>query len=186
MLKKIAMRIKGWMLIAAFLGLVIFAMIINGEPFGTSALQSQYGIELLDMRMHYEPTDIEVLLSQLVGGADNLYRNIVTMDLFFPPFYGLALFLAIGFLLKRSELNGSIHNRWFLLMLVPVIATFFDYAENMCTLLILNSYQFFVDAGVYNVMHIFTKLKFLFVGLSGAVVLGGIIRLCVQAFKKRT
>lgn len=182
MLKKIAMNIKGWMLFAAFLGLVVFAIVINGEPFGTSALQSTYGIELLDLRMHYEPVDIDILLSQLTGDADNLYRSIVTMDLFFPLFYGVALFLAAGFLLYPSDLG----NNWFLLMLIPVISVLFDYAENVCSLVMLNSYQLFVDAGVYNIMHIFTKLKFLFVGLSGLVIVGGLIRAGILALKKRS
>lgn len=145
--------------------LIIFIAAVIIIEIGFSLYMPEFtektGGALLDMSAGYSSEFAYERLSTF-GMAAGAYLKIRIIDFIFPAVYAFALSVLSCFVYRRKY--DSIGNyRW--VLMVPFLAAFFDYMENIIIVILFRSLpaQFFAAASILNVV---TILKFGLLALS--------------------
>lgn len=115
------------------------------------------GVKILDMMpTGYNLAYTKKLMDALgeTGRHYYLFRQL-PVDLVYPFFFAISNCLIISWFLKKL---GKHDSSWFFVCYLPLIAGFFDYAENFTVISILNSYPEISDSLV-QVSNLFSVLK---------------------------
>lgn len=130
-----------------------------------------------DQSFFYSPADLYRMAESFGAAGRAAYvRARWTFDVVWPLVYTFFLATAISWLGKRAFAEGS---RWRLLNLIPVAGLLLDYAENICTSLVIGRYP--ARTPVVDVLAtIFTPLKWVFVGGSFVVLVAVAIAALAQ------
>ena len=115
------------------------------------------GVKILDMMpTGYNLAYVKKLMEALGETGRHYYLfRLLPVDLVFPFFFAISNCLIISWFLKKLEKPVS---SWFFACYLPLIAGFFDYAENFTVISILNSYPEISDSLV-QVSNLFSVLK---------------------------
>lgn len=136
-----------WFIFAGIILLEIgFAVLIN-------RLQSVSGYGILDA-MFYNKDIVEIVINSYGSKGIDIYYQIQILDFVFPLMYGALL---AGLLYKSK------------LMILPVMAAFMDYGENICIRLLLKSYPNIIDLSTLSFG--FTVVKYVLITVSIAVII---------------
>ena len=157
---------------AVLLSLAFFAVsaaLINGRPFGLSALtELTGGAGILDMEFTYTPVQAYAMLAALGDAGRAFYlTRIVPLDLVFPLAYTLFYAVTISWLFSRWLPAGS---PWMRLNLVPLVAGAADYCENIGVVAMLLAYP----AELYGVAAftaVISPIKYTFIAVSVLLIL---------------
>jgi hypothetical protein len=185
MLAKISNNIyklsTGW---AALAGLVIFllfsALVLPGQS--QKAEQVSQGAGSPDTSFTYSADDL-YQMAEAYGkaGREDYVRARFTFDLVFPLIYTFFLLTNLSWVLARA-LPASSRGR--LLNLLPLAGMSFDYLENITASLVMLRYP--APAGIAGALAaLSTPLKWIFIGLSFAVLVSGIILALVRGRRQR-
>ena len=160
---------SGRALIASFAFFAVSATLINGRPFGLSALtELTGGAGILDMEFTYTPVQAYAMLAALGDAGRAFYlTRIVPLDLVFPLAYTLFYAVTISWLLSRWLPAGS---PWIRLNLVPLVAGAADYCENIGVIAMLLAYP----AELYGVAAftaVISPIKYTFIAVSVLLIL---------------
>ena len=121
-MKKIVMIVSG--ALTAAICLVMNLMLIPKIEAGTN------GIRCFDMNFAYDFETVKQFLSLLSENGRRIYLNVqLPLDFFYPIAYGVFFCLALYSLSKGRKA----------LLAFPLLLAAFDYAENICVLLLLRS-----------------------------------------------
>ncbi|MHA1136295.1 MAG: hypothetical protein ACTSSE_07400 [Candidatus Thorarchaeota archaeon] len=162
--------------ILIFLTLAVVTFVLMGTIIMTM-MNLSGNLVFLDMRLFYTFDEVTSYLTALgeTGRIYYLYQKVV--DSFFPIGYGIGLALALGYLCKKSEIK----NPWFNIILIPIIATIFDYLENMLLTTQIVSFPTISEV-IVSMAAITTLLKWIFLSSSIGVLFVGVL---VFAIKRR-
>lgn len=160
---------SGRALLASFAFFAVSAALINGRPFGLSALtELTGGAGILDMEFTYTPVQAYAMLAALGDAGRAFYlTRIVPLDLVFPLAYTLFYAVTISWLLSRWLPAGS---PWIRLNLVPLVAGAADYCENIGVIAMLLAYP----AELYGVAAftaVISPIKYTFIAVSVLLIL---------------
>lgn len=115
------------------------------------------GIKILDMM----PTgyNFDYVKQLMVALGDNgrhyyLFRQL-PIDLVFPFFFATSNCLIMSWLLNKLE---KLNSNWFYVCYLPLVAGFFDYAENFAVISILRNYPE-ITADLVKVSNLFSVIK---------------------------
>lgn len=174
---------SGRTLVASFAFFVVLAALINGRPFGLSALaQITGGATILDMAFTYTPVQAYAMLAALGDAGRAFYlTRIVPLDLVFPAAYTLFYAVAITWLLSCWLPEGS---PWMRLNVVPLVAGIADYCENIGVIALLLSYP----AELYGVAAftgVMSPIKYTFIAGSVLIILGALAGWAVSRLRGR-
>lgn len=125
---------KKVLLFVLLANLVYCTMVLHTIPL---VMQHAQGMQLPDMMpAGYDDKQVAQLFNALgeAGRHAYLFRQI-PVDMIYPPLFALAYGLLIAFLLKKVDGSGCAYLCW-----LPLLATFFDFAENLCLVFLLNGY----------------------------------------------
>ena len=135
-----------WFIFASIVLLEIgFAVLIN-------RLQSVSGYGILDA-MFYNKDIVETVINAYGSKGIDIYYQIQVLDFVFPLMYGTLL---AGLLYKSK------------LMIIPIIAAFTDYGENICIRMMLDSYPSIIDLST--LAFCFTVMKFILITASIGII----------------
>lgn len=109
---------------------VIFAGVFfaSSAPFSIPEVQAACGLQPPDMRFFTAADDVTNFLDQCGPAGRDSYRNMLLADLFYPAVVGL--FLASSLAITLSRLRGR-ESEVVGLAALPLVASGFDYIENM-------------------------------------------------------
>ncbi|WP_054848126.1 hypothetical protein [Methanoculleus chikugoensis] len=178
---------SGRTLVASFAFFAVSAVLINGRPFGLSALaEITGGAGILDMEFTYTPVQAYAMLAALGGDAGRAFylARIVPLDLVFPLAYTLFYAVAISWLLSRWLPAGS--PPWMRLNLVPLVAGIADYCENIGGVIaMLLAYPAELYGGVAAITAVISPIKFTFIAVSALLVLAAAAGWAASAIRER-
>lgn len=151
---------------------IVSAALINGRPFGLSALtELTGGAGILDMEFTYTPVQAYAMLAALGDAGRAFYlTRIVPLDLVFPLAYTLFYAVTISWLFSRWLPAGS---PWMRLNLVPLVAGAADYCENIGVVAMLLAYP----AELYGVAAftaVISPIKYTFIAVSVLNILAAV------------
>lgn len=149
--------------------LIVMYILINLSPLGVAGLTKiTGGASILDLEMFgYSAEKAYSMLGQLGAEGRNFYNyKILPIDFFFPLTYMSFFVCWIAFFLKQIKGRKILY----IIFLIPILAMFFDFSENICILTMLAKYPSFIKS-VYMLSGIFTILKTVFTVLSIVSVL---------------
>lgn len=177
------MKNKGFFRVRnAIIALVLFMcmnFLINGSPYGLGKLiEITGGHSILDMELMGYSVDRAYEVLEALGEEGRAFnmKFIVPLDFAFPLTYGLFYFVTLTLIMKNIRKN--IKKPW-LIGLVGVFATLFDYLENIMVINLLQSYPNRLD-GVAKIASVFTQLKSLFIVLSMVVIIAGLLIIIIK------
>lgn len=129
-------------LLQAALATVAYAImnvVINFSAVGVAGLlKITGGASILDFEFGYSAEKAYQMLTALgVEGRAFYLSRIIPLDFPFPAAYMLFFFCWTAFLLKKINSNKLFLN---LFLLLPVLAMLFDWAENVCIIVMLKQY----------------------------------------------
>jgi hypothetical protein len=169
--------------IAAITALTLFSFwLINshGVP-GVPRIDALLRIGIPDMMFSYSPSSIHSKLTQFGDGGRLAYRLFLErVDFIFPAIYGLFFVMTTTFGLSRLFPD---HSRLQKLSLLPLAITFFDYAENVCFLVLLQSYPRELPV-TQKLANLFTLAKWSFAAISTLLLFTAIFGLLIGKFRK--
>lgn len=115
------------------------------------------GLKILDlMPMGYDSAYVKSLFDALGVEGRNLYLyRQIPLDLLFPLLMGITFSLIIAYILRYIN---KLESKWFYLALLPLLAGFFDYCENIGFITMLLNYPEIPD-GLVVISNIFSVLK---------------------------
>ena len=99
-----------------------------------------------------------------------------TFDLIWPIVYALYLSLSIGWIVKGLQFKVD---RWQQLNIVPLLGLVFDYLENIFASIVMARYPARTTV-VSSISGLFTSLKWIFIGASFVILVGGLIWLIIR------
>ncbi len=135
----------------------------------------------LDLQFFYIPEKAYSWLEAYGAEGRIQYRNILlTADIAWPMLYTLLLVCSISWVFKRSIAEGS---KAQLLNVVPLGALLFDLLENACIVTMLSIFPS-KPAVLAWIATACTTAKWLFVGASVLVLLGGVVAMIKAAILK--
>jgi hypothetical protein len=169
--------------IAAITAITLFFFwLINfqGVP-GIPPIASLLRIGLPDMMFTYSPSTIYEKL--ILFGADgrSAYRIFLErVDFLFPAVYGLFFVMVTTFGFSRLFPNRPALQK---LSLLPLLTTFFDYAENFCFLALLRSFPVELP-NLEKLANIFTLAKWTFAEVSIVLLLVATFGLLIRSLRR--
>ncbi|MEQ1587453.1 MAG: hypothetical protein ABL895_16330 [Cyclobacteriaceae bacterium] len=115
-----------------------------------------HGIKILDMMpMGYDADYVNTLLNTLgEEGRQTYLVKQIPIDLIYPFLFGVSYCLVIAYFLNKIGKLESL----FYLCLLPVVAGFFDYLENVGIIALLNTYPD-ISARLIQVTSVFSIAK---------------------------
>lgn len=120
------------------------------------------------------------LLESLGETGRNMYLTLqIPADFLYPGLFAVSYSLLLTWLFAKSFESDS---KMFYLALVPVLGGFFDYLENICIVLMLNSFPD-LSQELVEVASTFTVLKSIFSTLFFVFLLVGILSLIIKKIK---
>ena len=141
------------------------------------------GMKLLDMMpAGYSAEYVKLLLTTLgeEGRSAYLFYQI-PLDMIYPLLFGISYSLVLAYFLnKLDKLNGPL----FYLSLLPMVAGFFDYMENMGIIMMLTNYPDVSDLAA-TTTNVFTILKSLFTTVSFTVLLLTYIAVTIKQINEK-
>jgi hypothetical protein len=159
----------GWVTLAALLIFLLFAALVLPRE-ATRAEEETGSAASPDTSFFYAPGDLyRMAESYGAEGRQAYVRARFTFDLVWPLVYTFFLVTAISWVLRGIAADS----RWQLANLAPLLGALFDYLENLCTSLVMLRYP--AQTPVLDLLApLFTALKWATLGLSFALLLGGI------------
>lgn len=156
--------------VISFVLFMCMYFLINRSPFGVAKLvEITGGHSILDMEMMngYSVDRAYEILAALgeEGRAFNM-KYIIPLDLFFPLTYGVFYFITLTLVVKTIRKNTK---RPWIVGLIGVVATLFDWLENSMVSNLLKNYPQRLKE-VAKMASIFTRLKGFFV-ISGILLI---------------
>lgn len=123
-------------------------------------------VRILDVRWSYNQQDVMTLFGEMKEEGRAEYRFVASItDMIYPIVYGVLLILLIIFLTKNLTLE-----KWWLLLLLPILTMVFDFLENTTILSMLDSYPN-ISADTVNRSSVLSKIKWSFALMSVSTVL---------------
>lgn len=185
MLQKISNNLhawaKGW-LVAALLALDLLFMLVI-MPLTGALIKSGTGLEQpLDLMLFASPAKMFAMIERYGEYGRAFYRATeLTLDIFYPIVYTLALGLLISWLFQRGFKSDSKMQK---LNVTPVGAWFFDLLENLGIVTMLTMWPS-QPVVVARLTMIFTTAKWLFAGGSVLLIIVGLAAAAKNGFRKR-
>ena len=161
---------------------LLFFWLINfqGVP-GIPPINSVLRIGLPDMLFTYSPSTIYEKLILFGAHGRSAYRIFLErVDFLFPAVYGLFFVMVTTFGLSRLFPNRSTLQK---LSLLPLLTTFFDYAENFCFLALLRSFPVELP-NLEKLANMFTLAKWAFAAVSIVLLLVAILGLLIRNLRR--
>ncbi len=162
---------SGWVALAALVVFLLFSALVLPRQ-ASQAEQDSGDAGSPDMSFYYSTGDL-YQMAEAYGeeGRGAYIRARFTFDLIWPLVYTAFLATALSWLYGRAFPLGS---RWQRANLAPVLGALFDYLENISTSLVMLRYP--AQTPLVDVLApAFTALKWVFVGGSFVLLLGGIV-----------
>ena len=161
---------------------LLFFWLVNfrGVP-GVPSISSLLRIGIPDMMFTYAPSSIYEKLT--LFGADGRFAYRVFLkrvDFLFPTVYGLFFVMVTTFGFSRLFPNRPALQK---LSLLPLLTTFFDYAENFCFLAILRSYPVELP-NLQKLANVFTLAKWSLAAVSIVLLLVATLGLLVRHLRR--
>jgi hypothetical protein len=172
---------RGWVVLAALLGLVLFGMFILPQ-FNVRTSQFAAGVGVPDLMVSYSGKELYAM-AQAYGEAGRAdFVNIHwTIDLAFPIIYTIFLITGSSWLLRGNIPATSLGRLWNLL---PLAAFLLDLGENAATSAVM--LRFPAQAGLAQALApLLTPLKWLFVLASFGLLLVAFVLWCVRSLARR-
>ena len=179
-------KIENWITLkAALLFSAVFGALycfINFSGFGVAGLlEITGGPNILDFQAGYSPAEAYDMLAALGAGGRAFYLGrILPVDFPFPLSYMLCFAGWIAWLLKHLEFR----NRLKYLLIVPVLAMLFDWAENIGIIVMLDNYPL-LPLWAVSVASVSGILKAAFTVCSIAAIVVLIIARLASRFSKK-
>jgi len=161
---------------------LLFFWLINfqGVP-GIPAIASLLRIGFPDMMFTYSPSSIYKKLTYFGADGRSAYRIFLErVDFLFPAVYGLFFVMVTTFGFSRLVPNRPALQK---LSLLPWFTTLFDYAENLCFLVILRSYPEELR-NLQKLANVFTLAKWTFAAMSIVLLLVAILGLLIRNLRR--
>ena len=170
-------------LILLVLYMVVFTTFFYADvPFGLNKMRQYAGaVNILDLKFFYTAPQAYETLDLLGEQGRGIYLSILAADMIYPTVLGLFLAVTITFIFQHTLSPAS---RLYMLNVLPVANTLFDYCENIMTLILLKNYPSHLNAAA-TVNGFFTLAKNLFGFLSFSVLLISLLILIYQQFVLR-
>lgn len=126
------------------------------------------GLQVFDMKPNgYSFTYAKELLGNLgKKGRDFYLFRQLPLDLVYPGLFAFSNVLILSFFLNKIQK----FEKWYLLILFPILGGIFDYLENFGIIYMLKSYPNLSEIGV-KIISIFTAIKSLFTSLYFVILL---------------
>jgi hypothetical protein len=162
---------NGWVALSALVIFLLFSALVLPRQAAT-AEQETGGAGSPDMSFIYSPGDL-YRMAEAYGeqGRQAYVRARFTFDLVFPLVYTLFLVTAISWVNARAFAPDSL---WQHANLAPLLGALFDYAENVCTSLVMLRYP--AQTPVIDVLApLFTVVKWVFVTGSFLLLFVGVV-----------
>jgi hypothetical protein len=167
---------KPWWVVASLVVFLFFMIVILPQQ---SALAEQYSADVgsPDTSFYYSSQRLyEMAESYGLEGRQSYIQARFTFDLVWPLAYTLFLLLSISWIIKGLNLKA---HPWRRLNLVPLIGLVFDYLENIFASIIMARYPAKTIV-ISSIAGIFTSLKWIFIGGSFVILVGGLIWLILR------
>ncbi|MEZ0397320.1 MAG: hypothetical protein ABWK53_12935 [Anaerolineales bacterium] len=156
------------LLTALFLAFNVFVLPVMTSPAGQS-------LPVLDVRFWYTPQEAQAALGQYNPAARQAaILTHLSIDLLYPLIYGLLLSLLLTLVYRASPPAQQ-----YQLFLFPWRAVFADLLENLGLVVMFAIYPAWFDLLAW-MTTIFTALKWLQLGLTGAALLIGVLLLILR------
>lgn len=169
----------GWVALAALAIFLAFsALVLPGQA--SRAEQETGDAASPDMSFYYSAGDLyEMAESYGESGRAAYIRARFTFDLVWPLVYALFLVTAIGWTSRQAFPPGS---PWRLANLLPLLAAFFDYLENIATSVVMSRYP--EPTALIDVLApLFTMAKWSLLGVSFVLLFGVLVLLLWQRLR---
>ena len=143
-------------------------------------INSQIGTKAFDLQTFgYSVSTAKTIIDSLDYETTELYLfpQLTLLDLFYP--FLLALFLS-SFSFRLIQTDGRLKS---ILILVPFLAMFFDYSENVCVILMISKFVA-VSKSIVLISSSFTVLKSLLSTISWIMILVYSIKWLILRFRK--
>lgn len=171
----------GWVALAALLIFLLFSALVLPQQ-ATKAEQETGSADSPDMSFFYSAGDLyRMAESYGEAGRQAYIRARFTFDLVWPLVYTLFLTTSIGWVFGKAFGPDS---RWQLANLIPLLGALFDYLENLSTSLVMLRYPE-QTAVVDALAPVFTAAKWLLLGASFLLLLGGVVVAVWRLMKQR-
>lgn len=152
----------------------------HGVP-GVPSIDKPLRIGLPDMMFTYAPSTIFVKLTRFGADGRSAYRIFLErVDFLFPAVYGFFFVMTTTLGLARLFPNRPTLQK---LSLLPLGASFFDFAENVCFLVLLKSYPRELP-NTEKLANAFTLVKWGFAAVSVLLLCVSILGLLVRNLRK--
>ncbi len=171
--KRVSDRLRrastGWVALAALLIFLLFTALVLPQQ-ATQAEQETGSSASPDTSFFYTPADLyRMAESYGAEGRQAYVRARFTFDLVWPLVYAFFLVTAISWVFRAFGPDS----RWQLANLVPLLGALFDYLENLSTSLVMLRYP--AQTPLVDLLApVFTALKWAALGVSFALLVGGI------------
>ncbi len=168
--------------IFSFVLFMLMYFLINYSPFGLSKLvEITGGHSILDMEMKGYSVDRAYEVLDALGGEGRAFdmKYIIPLDFPFPLSYGLFYFVTLTLIWKNIR---SKTGRPWIIGLIGLCATIFDWLENIMIIYLLHDYPQ-RNNEVVKIASIFTQLKSLFISISILLIVVGVLALLFKKLK---
>ncbi len=156
---------------------------VNLKPYGIAAIKEMSGgIGIIDMERSYTPDKAYLILASLGAQGRQAYQTFYFFDFVFPLTYALLLATSIRFLFKKIF---KITSRLQVFCLIPILAAFFDYMENLDIMSMLWNYPVKMISTA-TISNIFTGAKYLLLDASVYLVMFGVAVAFIRTFQNMT
>lgn len=162
---------NGWLTLITLILFLLFTALIL--PAQTARIETDVGdARSPDMSFYYTPAELyQMAESYGEDGRQAYIKARFTFDLIWPLIYMMFFTVGISWVYGRAfELDSPLQR----VNLVPVLGALFDYLENLSTSLVMARYPN-ITVGVDTLATIFTMVKWIFVGGSMVLLLGGTV-----------
>lgn len=141
-------------------------------------------VEMLDLRHNYTLEEVNIFFTAIKEEGRQIYYDVIAVtDMIFPFVYGPFFIFILAFFIKKISTPSS---KWLYLSLFPVLIMILDYAENLNTLQLLDSFPNLTAVAVEKGSNL-TSIKHLLIEVSilGILLsfLGWIGKLLFRKFK---
>ena len=121
-------RPRVWIASSALFALFAGLFFASSAPFAIPEVEAACGQRPPDMRFFTSADDIAGFLDACGSSGRDVYRNMQIADLFYPAVVGLFLASSLALVIGRLLPRGS---RAIWLAAIPIVASLFDYVENI-------------------------------------------------------
>jgi hypothetical protein len=161
----------GWVVGLALVIFLLFSALVLPRQAAT-AEQTAGDIGSPDLSLYYSADDLYQMAAAYGPEGRKAYvRARFTFDLVWPLVYTVFLATAISWVMARALPPAS---RWQVANLAPLVGAVFDVLENASTSVVMLRYPD-PTAGVDLLAPVFTLLKWVFVGTSSVLLVGGVL-----------